>query len=561
MNAEPAMALDPVLAGILKTPDPPPNTFEFALVMGGTVSAGAYTAGAVDFLIEALDAFEAEKQATQIPYHNIVLKVLAGTSGGAVCAAIAARALAYKFAPCWYGATPPAAPVNPLYDIWVRQLDLGPMLTTSDIAGGNIPSLLNGTVIDKAAASIEAYTGNPPPARPWVAAPLTVLLTHTNLSGIPFDVDFGGGRTQRFIQHADYVRYAIVYPGQPAYTPQPHEFTLTFDNTKMPQASSWADFGNFAMASAAFPIGFPTRALVRPAVHYDYRLVITLGDPKNPSDYRVVAPNWNAVLNNNNAPLVGSVRYSAVDGGVADNEPIRLAHDALAGVAGHNPQGPMLANRAVWLIDPFAGEADMGAFAISGVFATAGAMLGTFMQQSNYSTSDLILAADPNVYSRYMLSAQRGTASGGAALATGGISAFLGFACQDFRSHDYYLGRQNCQAFLQTEFRMNGTNPVFANWPAEQKIKLADAAGDLPLIPLFGTAATPETLAPWPAGKLNPESLRAGIDARFNAILRADLPNNFFGKILASIGAFFADTPASNYIIGLINQALAAAKL
>ena len=38
--------------------DPPaPNTFELALVLGGTVSAGAYTAGAVDFLIEALDCW------------------------------------------------------------------------------------------------------------------------------------------------------------------------------------------------------------------------------------------------------------------------------------------------------------------------------------------------------------------------------------------------------------------------------------------------------------------------------------------------------------------------
>ncbi len=36
---------------------PPPNTFELALVLGGTVSAGAYTAGALDFLIEALDSW------------------------------------------------------------------------------------------------------------------------------------------------------------------------------------------------------------------------------------------------------------------------------------------------------------------------------------------------------------------------------------------------------------------------------------------------------------------------------------------------------------------------
>jgi hypothetical protein len=552
------------LSGILNTPPPPPNTFEFALVMGGTVSAGAYTAGAVDFLIEALDAFAAEKAAGQF-YHDVTLKVLCGTSGGAVVAAIAARALAYRFSPCWYGATPPAppAPVNPLYDVWVRQLDLAPMLTNSDITPGNVPSVLNGSVIDAAGSSIEAYTGGTlAQPRAWVAAPLTVLMTHTNLSGIPIEIDFGGGHTQRFIQHADYIRYAVAYPGQPAYgQPKPYEFTLTLDNTKLPHASSWQDFGNFAMASAAFPLGFPTRAVARPTAHYDYRIIVPLGDPANLGAYKPVAPNWNAVLNNNASPLVGSVRYSAVDGGVADNEPIQLAHAALAGLAGRNPRDPTFANRAVWLIDPFAGQADMGAFAIAGILPSATATLNTMKQQSNYSTADLMLAADPTVYSRYMLAAHRGGATGGAALATGGLGAFLGFACQAFRSHDYYLGRQNCQDFLQNQFRLSADNHVFDAWTAAQKTKWIDADGQLPIIPLFGTAATAETLAPWPAGQLNPETLRAGIDARFNAILKATLPTGFWGGILSYVGTFFADAPVSNYVINLINQALKAANL
>lgn len=42
-------------------PAPPPGTFELGLCMAGAVSAGAYTAGVLDLLIEALDAFEAEK--------------------------------------------------------------------------------------------------------------------------------------------------------------------------------------------------------------------------------------------------------------------------------------------------------------------------------------------------------------------------------------------------------------------------------------------------------------------------------------------------------------------
>lgn len=37
-------------------PPTPGNTYELAPVLGGTVSSGAYTAGVLDFLIEALHA-------------------------------------------------------------------------------------------------------------------------------------------------------------------------------------------------------------------------------------------------------------------------------------------------------------------------------------------------------------------------------------------------------------------------------------------------------------------------------------------------------------------------
>jgi hypothetical protein len=550
------------LAAVLNTPPVPANTFQLALVMGGTVSAGAYTAGAVDFLIEALDAFELEKVNSGQRYHDLVLNVMAGTSGGAVTAAIMARALAYSFPPCWYGAAAPAGlPVNPLYDVWVRQLDLMPMLGTSDISPGNIPSLLDGAVIDAAAKSIEAYEGIAlATPRKWLGAPLTVLLTHTNLSGVPVKIDFGGGQSQSFIDHADHARFALCYPGQPAYlTPRPDEFTVTFAGIKLPQAVGWDVLGQFAMASAAFPLGFPTRQLDRPIAHYQNRIVEYVEGAAG--GYRVVQPDWTAMLNTNAAPNVGWVRYSAVDGGVADNEPIELARTALAGFDGHNPRAADEANRAVWLIDPFAGEADMGAFNIAGLGPTGSATLTTLLQQSNYSTADLILAVDPDVYSRYMLSAQRDGFSGGAALATGGISAFLGFACEAFRAHDYFLGRQNCQNFLKSVFRQAADNPVFNGWTKAQKTQWADADGMLPMIPLFGNAATAESRPAWPAGALNPEIFRGAIDARYKAILAASLPDNFWDRILGALAGLFTETPVANVIIKLINQALQAAKL
>jgi hypothetical protein len=130
----------------LNPPPVPERTFEFALVLGGTVSAGAYTAGAIDFLIEALDCLANARGA---PKHKVVLKLIAGTSGGGVNAAIAARALAYRYPHVSRSTpTPSKATGNPFYDIWVKQLRLSAFLDLSDL-NEKVVSLLNGAPIDR----------------------------------------------------------------------------------------------------------------------------------------------------------------------------------------------------------------------------------------------------------------------------------------------------------------------------------------------------------------------------------------------------------------------------
>lgn len=551
---------DVLSALMLIAPPMPPNTFEFALVMGGTVSAGAYTAGAVDFLIEALDCFQAEKARSGCKYHNVVLKALSGTSGGGVVSAILARALAYKFPSQYFGAPLIAAgdTVNPLYDTWVNKLDLTPMLMMSDIRDSSVPSLLNAMVIDETAAAIESYTGDTLTApRDWIGAPLTVFMTHTNLSGVPIKIDFGGGQYQRFIEHADYVRFAVTYPGQLPYTtPKPYEFTLNFPLVKPQHGNLWSAFGEFACASAAFPVGFPTRQIDRPLAHYYYRVISTAINPATADDLWVMQADWEAMLNTNASPTIGNLRYSAVDGGVANNEPIELARTALSGLLGRNPRGSTEANRAVWLIDPFAGETEIAPFSITGMLGGGEAALKASLQQGRYSTADMVLAIDPNVCSRYMLSAHCNGVSGGKALATGGLLAFMGFACVDFRRYDYYLGRKNCQDFLLNTFRQSKDNPVFAAWGATEIAAFVDSVGDLPIIPLFGSAAEVESLIPWPAGKLDPEIFRQGIDGRFKAILSAAMPDSFWDRIGAALVGSFAQTPAANYVIGQLNQVM-----
>ena len=68
--------------------------FLIGINMAGAVSAGAYTAGVLDFLIEALDAWYATKGAASrggppVPMHEVSIEVFSGASAGGMCAAIA----------------------------------------------------------------------------------------------------------------------------------------------------------------------------------------------------------------------------------------------------------------------------------------------------------------------------------------------------------------------------------------------------------------------------------------------------------------------------------------
>jgi len=557
------------------TPAPPDGTFELALVLGGTVSAGAYTAGVLDFLIEALEEWTRQKTDPAYPHtpqHNVVIRFITGTSGGGVNAAIAARALAYGFPHVVRGTpNPDQGTGNPFYDIWVNQLDLNALLKTDDIAGGTVNSVLSGAVLDQAALAIEQFTAPAaPPPRPYVATPLRVVLTITNLRGVPYRLDMGTGG-QAYIDHADYAQFAVVYDGGVGFTPRPDEFALGFNNQRLPQGIDWQTFGQFALATAAFPVGLPARNLARPYAHYQYRVTSIPSDVPGVPSIRQLIPDWNALLPGDPAGFAGDYHFVAVDGGVTDNEPIQLARTALAGYDGRNLRDGMLAKRAILLIDPFAGQSDLGQDSSQGLLKDALALTQTLPQQTRYDTQDILLALDENVFSRFMISAQRGGLSGGAALASSGLDAFLGFACPAFRRHDYLLGRANCQTYLQTEFVLPVGAAAFGDgWKDVPTAGFAvplhdgnptDGATGLPIIPLLGTAAVTETMVPWPAGALNPEVFRPAIEARFRAIVDAGLTGNFGKRLAAWLVNELADGSVADYVIAQMKAALSALSL
>ncbi len=97
------------------------QTFRLGLTMAGAISAGAYTGGVVDFLIQALDEWEKARVDPAVPSHKVTIPVMSGASAGAITSAIAAVALNSQTTPVLDVDKPPPESANRLYDAWVRQ--------------------------------------------------------------------------------------------------------------------------------------------------------------------------------------------------------------------------------------------------------------------------------------------------------------------------------------------------------------------------------------------------------------------------------------------------------
>jgi hypothetical protein len=425
---------------------------------------------------------------------------------------------------------------------------------------------------------------------------LRMILTITNLRGVEYAVTFGNpGALQRresYVDHADYIRMAVAYPGAGSFEPREDELVVVHEGALLPEQAreiDWPGLAEFAKGTGAFPLGFPPRELRRPTDHYRYRVVLRPGDPEGdpPVADKILQmkPNWRSFEVGGVFP--GACSFLTVDGGATDNEPIELARTSLAGVAGRNPRDPKSAGRAVLLIDPFAGANALGPASLKeaacpftgekkaplvrfglanlGPLAGAGAaLLKSMIQQTRYDTADLLLAADEKTFSRFMLTARRGDKTGAAAIASSGLGAFLGFACRDFMHHDYMLGRRNCQRFLRSEFILDENNRVFESW-AQLKAswRAPSDPGFLPVIPLVGAADTVVPPPVWPQGRLDAarlDSLKDMIERRFARLLCFEA-TRAYSKVAACLAAALGKTSVGNAAIDSIKDAMRTAGL
>lgn len=468
---------------------------KLGLCMAGAVSAGAYTAGVIDYLLETLDRWEKAKERNRqlgpdhpdydasVPMHEVEIGVLSGASAGGMTAIIASRALMQPIEPATYEQyrrTPDQyQPNNAFYNTWVNMTELesgrpmmDQLLDTSDIQGDQAPkALLNSTFIDQLAQKhIQAYRGKRL-HRPYLAQKAEVAVTFTNLNGIQKNYAFRSsfqGSNSLFTarQHLDFGHFILQDLSEQdtqalANLSPEQEAQLRKDEKKNHQGKIPVLFSNHsptnidtirdaAMATGAFPLGLAFRQLTR-----NSNFLI-----ENPAFKEIINIDFSTGLGKNQA-----YQTIIVDGGMLNNEPFEITRfilDQQLKRAQKAEESSYFKEPIILMIDPFPSEEMKDELPpnpdlMEVLFRT----WRTMRSQLLFKPDLLEAAADVTNSTRFIIAPARrdkttnAIIEGNLAIACGALSGFGGFLDIRFRRHDFFLGRKNAQSFLQKYFAVS----------------------------------------------------------------------------------------------------------
>lgn len=550
--------------------------FEIALVMSGAISAGAYTAGVIDFLLEALDEWQKAKDEGRpdCPQHEVKLKVMSGTSAGALTASILAAGLCGDISPATQ--LPECDPHgNPLYESWVNRIDIKELLGVRDLSDPEqqVVSLLDSTVIAEILSDAMTIKSEGKP-RKYISDVLQLFVSVTNLRGVPYSLGFKEAQKSglEMLMHSDYMYFRL------SENPVPIAEGIAVDWAKREEAN-WNILKQTSIASGAFPIALAPILLQRPRRNYNERLwpipqsgSQSEGQAFKCYDLKPIPPNWPDGIDE-------TYSFLCVDGGVMNNDPLELARRALGGVAESNPRDARDTTSALLLIDPFPHNAPFTADyeAYQDLWSVFGQLFLGLIQQALFKPAELALALDPNVYSQFLIAPIRNEVDtlgrehdAKYPLASGSLSGFGGFLARDFRRHDFQLGRRNCQRFLERYFTLPAAGPqrnrifkeqpppAINRWLAKRQEKETRPAREnhLPIIPLIGSATIPVQQLDWPGyTQRDVDALREELGTRSDKVVRRlieDSIEGFFERLGLKTYWFFRRGNVVNTIIELI---------
>ncbi len=466
--------------------------------MAGAVSAGAYTAGVMDYLLETLERWEQAKARNRqtgkgnpgydpsVPMHEVEISVLTGASAGGITTVVAAAALQNHIphiSPANRG-NAQAKLQNKFYDTWVNMLAenmMEQLLDLSDIETEGLVALLNSSFKDKLAEKALKLQGELAD-RPYISKEMEILVTLSNLEGIPFQLGFRSGqkagsyltRWQR-----DYGHFRL---GGGAYR-HDGRIPVSFNG----QGQHLQILEQAAKATGAFPVGLRSRKISRQREFV--------------ADNPFINP-----LHGTGAVLEIPEQYDTlnVDGGLLNNEPFDITRKIMFDEEDMDKQQHhQTFEGTILMIDPFPSEREEQkekegfSLLLNDVIPQ---IFGTMRSQLLFKEQDVEAAFDDDDYSRFLIAPKRGNILGSKAIACGSLEGFGGFFSKKFREHDFYLGRRNCQHFLRTFLGVpaNTDNPLFkgAVVPEAAKRFGFECNGEL-MVPIIPDMA--------PQGGLTPE--------------------------------------------------------
>lgn len=439
--------------------------FQIALALSGAISAGAYTAGVFDFLIQALDEWENARTGKYlekgddpdtIPNHFVGIKAISGASAGAIAAAIGAVALAdadqkpIEFDTRRDGEQKIKCYLPRLYEAWVVKPGLVAegeetidFLQTGDLDGApeeagdfsrtrGIPgdegeprpvtSLLNSRLLDaiaRAALDVKRVTASP---RRYISKTLHIYMTLSNLRGVPYSVPFDGGTEPKndtglrnncyhMISHGDRAHYAVTGLGTwnstSDFADNDQKREIATASLVIPDNPDWKDYAVCALASAAYPVGLAPR-LIGATLGKDPKLDEYEGR-RLPTDALAltISPAWLPTVRTEDP-----FWFTTADGGIIDNNPFEYARFSLkdGGKLDQRIESALdKVDRAVIMVSPFP---ELKPIAPEGqpasdLMSNFSALLPALIDQARFKPSEIILAADPKHASRYLIGPSR----------------------------------------------------------------------------------------------------------------------------------------------------------
>ena len=573
------------------------RTFHLGITMAGAVSAGAYTAGFMDYVLEALEAWEKAKKEhntkVEIPNHQVVIDALGGASAGGMVSMITTLAL-------YSGKLTPVKEVshtktgNILYDSWVFLDDddslfdgrkkgrttFEKMLSTTDLnPQTGAPSLLNSKPIDSIAESVfenipsDASSANFPC---YISNDLRLLLTVTSLRPLDYKVKLSNLKSKfldstpghRVSNHDIVAHFKLKYNERL----DKNKYLPFNPNLKEPESgiseseelkSNRNFLINVTKATGAFPIGLAPRYF----------------DTEFPKEYVYNSLSERKAFNSQmdiefEKDGSSDFQFTAVDGGAINNEPFDEVLRCL--VTNHGEPDSENPKYGTILIDPFPNfEQEKGNktsdHQLTSIMDIIGNLIATVLNQARNKQSDTYgiglfkLMAFPRKLQLGTLQEVEHPP-----LATGGIGGFGGFLDIEFRKHDFFLGRKNAKNFLRglffLEYDANDQDNLFygASKEAVEKFgKRVDGKTFMPIIPDVSKLdenddSNPSRYKIQEFPHFNEENfklLKKPIKNRIKAILKAELKDkisNWFLRICLGLAIIFLSDKITKWVMETI---------